>query len=85
MDLEFFFKNYTLDHQIYKGNIAQVEIIMAQFLFQFKLIFKENHSQISILFISSPTTLKFHSLEALPFAIHSTFISVMFISEQCDN
>ena len=48
-----------------KGKITQLEIIIIQILFQFKLIFKKNHSQIMILFTTSATAINIFRIEAL--------------------
>ena len=48
-----------------KAKKSQLEIIIIQFLFQFKLIVKENHWQITILFTTCPETMKLFRLEAL--------------------
>jgi len=65
MDLEIFSKIGLWRSKSVKGKNSQLEIIIIQFLFQFKLIFKENHSQITILFTTSPTTMKNFRIEAL--------------------
>jgi len=41
---ESFFKNYTSESQVNLGEISRVEVMIIQFLLQFLLILKEDHS-----------------------------------------
>jgi hypothetical protein len=68
-----------------KAKNSQLEIIIIQFLFQFKLIFKENHWQITLLFTTSPETMKLFRLEALHLLYIPHLCLSISISEQCGN
>jgi len=64
-DLRFFQKLDFGERHMNLGKIAQVEIMIIQFLSHFKSIFKEIHSQVIILLTAGPTSMKFLSLKAL--------------------
>jgi len=66
-----------------KIKIPSEKSLLFLFLFQFKLIIKENHLQITILFTASPTTMKISRLEALHLPYFPHLYLSIFRSEHC--